>query len=145
MLISFFVFIIIASILVALTEIQIEGKFGWAKNLPTWRKTFSIGKKKIEVTGYHLCFFSMLFVMLHSCYIFQPLAIKTELFILSAYTFMAIFEDFFWFVFNPDYGLKKYNKENVYWFKTWILGFPSFYFIVLPIAIILLILAINIV
>jgi len=38
MIISFFIFVLIASLLVALAEIQIEGKSGWAKNLPTWRK-----------------------------------------------------------------------------------------------------------
>ena len=112
MIISFFVFILISSLLLALAEIQIEGKFGWAKNLPTWRKTISLGKLKFEVTGYHLFFFSALFVMLHFRFVFQAFTIKDELFNISAYMFMTIFEDFFWFLFNPDYGLKKYNKEK---------------------------------
>jgi hypothetical protein len=53
-------------------------------------------------------------------------------------------EDFFWFMLNPKYGLKKYNKKYVYWFKSWFLGFPSFYFFIFPLAIFLLILGLSI-
>jgi hypothetical protein len=127
----------------ALAEIQIEGEFGWAKKLPTWRKTIKIWKFKFEITGYHLFFFSALFFMLHFRFVFQAFSLQAELFTISAYLFITIFEDFLWFFFNPHYGLKKYNKENVYWFKTWFLGFPVFYFLVLPLAIGILITALQ--
>jgi hypothetical protein len=138
---AFFIFILIAAFFLAMLEIQIEGKFGWAKNLPTWRKTISLGFTKFEVTGYHIYLFAFVFFLMHFRFVFQPFTLKDELFTMSAYVFMVIFEDFFWFMFNPNYGLKKYNKENVYWFKNWFLGFPSFYFQVLPIAIILFVVA----
>ena len=144
MIIQFFIFILIASLLLALAEIQIEGEFGWAKKLPTWRKVITLGKLKFELTGYHLFFFSALFVLLHYRFVFQPFSIKDELFNISAYLFIVIFEDFFWFLFNPHYGLRKYNKEHVYWYKTWFLGFPIIYFMVLPLGIILLGLALTI-
>lgn len=141
MIINFFIFIIAASILLALTEIQIEGEFGWAKKLPTWRKQINLGNLGFELTGYHLFFFSLLFLMLHFRFVFQPITLRDELLNMSAYTFMVILEDFFWFMLNPAYGPQKYNKEHVYWFKSWFLGFPSFYFVVLPIAVILLLAA----
>lgn len=143
MLISFFIFILISSILLALTEIQIEGAFGWAKKLPTWRRRIKLGKLDFELTGYHLFFFSLLFILTHFRFVFQSITLRDELFNISAFTIMVIFEDFFWFMLNPAYGPRKYNKENVYWFKSWFLGFPTFYFYVLPLGIILLLIALN--
>ncbi len=137
----YFIFIIIAALFLALAEIQIEGEFGWAKKLPTWRKKIAFGPIKFELTGYHLFFFSFIIFILHFRFAFQVWTLKDELYTLAAYLFIVILEDFFWFVFNPHYGLKKYNKKYVYWFKSWFLGFPSFYFMVLPIGIILLLVA----
>lgn len=141
--ILFFPFILLIALLLALAEIQIEGKFGWARNLPTWRKQLKFLFLKFELTGYHLFFFSFIFILFHFRFVFEPITLSGELLTLSAFVFMTVFEDFFWFMFNPAYGPKKYNKENVYWFKSWFLGFPSFYFILLPIAIILLVLGLN--
>ena len=144
MLILFFAFILITSFLLALAEIQIEGKFGWAKKLPTWRKKISIGKFKFEITGYHLFFFGGLFAMLQFRFVFQPFTIKDELLTISAYLFMVIVEDFLWFLLNPNYGLRKYNKKFVYWYQTWFLGFPIIYFFFIPLAILLLFIYLNI-
>jgi hypothetical protein len=143
MLIGFFIYVLIASILLALVEIQIEGEFGWAKKLPTWRRQIKIGKLGFELTGYHLFFFSLIFFLLHFRFVFQLWTLRDELFTMSAFVFMTILEDFFWFALNPAYGLKKYNKEHVYWFKSWFLGFPAFYFYVLPIAVGLLLAALS--
>lgn len=143
MLISFFLFVLVSSILLALTEIQIEGAFGWAKKLPTWRKQIKFGKFGFELTGYHLFFFSLIFILMHFRFVFQPWTLKDELFNVAAFIYMTVLEDFFWFMFNPAYGPSKYNKEHVYWFKSWFLGFPRFYFYLIPLATIILVLGIN--
>lgn len=135
---AYIIFILISAILLALAEIQIEGKAGWARELPTWRKSISIGKFKIGITGYHLFFFSAIFFLLHFRFVFEPFSFKDELINIASYMLIMTFEDFFWFVFNPHYGLEKFDKEHVYWFKSWFLGLPSFYFIVIPTALIIL-------
>ncbi len=68
MIINYFGFILVASILLALTEIQTEGNFGWAKNLPTWRKKINVGVTSFELTGYHLFFFTFVFLLMHLNY-----------------------------------------------------------------------------
>lgn len=55
----FFLFILTASILMALFEIQVEGKNGWAADLPTWRSNNKwlykfMGNR--PVTGYQFIF-----------------------------------------------------------------------------------------
>jgi hypothetical protein len=139
----FVLFILVFSILVALAEIQIEGEFGWAKKLPTWRKQINLGPINFELTGYHLYFFSFIFLLFHFRFVFQPFTIKDELITIAAFILSVGLEDFFWFMLNPKYGLRKYNKKYVYWFRSWFLGFPSFYFFIFPLGILLLILGLS--
>jgi hypothetical protein len=39
----------------------------------------------------------------------------------------VIFEDFFWFILNPHYGLKKFTKEHAHWHHEWYKGVPALY------------------
>lgn len=129
--IRYFVFCLISAILLSLLEIQIEGKNGWAKDLPTWRiklKIFDIlpGFQK-PLTGYHIYFFSSVFFIMHIPFLFMRWDIYTEIILLSAYMLIAKLEDFLWFVFNPNYGIKKFKKEFIPWHPDWFGPVPSQY------------------
>lgn len=125
------IWIILISFTVAQTEIQIEGKDGWAKNLPTWRiknKLTDLLFNGNPLTGYHFWMFSSIFLLFHTPFIFNlNWSLKNELAILASYTFFLVIEDFLWFVLNPNYGIRKFNKVHVTWHKNWIGPVPSNY------------------
>jgi hypothetical protein len=61
-------FVALVSWLFALLEIQIEGRHGWAQNLPTWRidNKWTRAVYKKPFTGYHLYAQGFIFLMAHS-------------------------------------------------------------------------------
>ncbi len=66
----FTLYILVFGILLALLEIEIEGKHGWAKNLPTWRKDSSSSLVFLRsITGYHSILFLMILFLNHIVYI----------------------------------------------------------------------------
>lgn len=121
------------ALIFALLEIQIEGKNGWAKDLPTWKfykpwfKYIPGGNKPI--TGYHFYTWVLIFLYLHTVYVFVPFSLKTELVIVSSYIYITRLEDFLWFVLNPNYGIKKFKKGQIPWHKDWIGPLPSQYYV----------------
>lgn len=126
------VFLIIISFLVAKLEINIEGKDGWAKNLPTWtlrNKFIDLLWGGLPLTGYHFWLISTVLAFLHFPF-FLGLSwnLNMEFIILALFSFFWIIEDFFWFLLNPHYGLKRFNKLNAYWHYHWTLFFPTSYF-----------------
>lgn len=133
-----FLFIIFASLTLAALEIQIEGKFGWAAHLPTFRL-----KKKMRgkpITGYHLFIILFTLIIFHFPLFFASWSLKKECLVLGIYIFMWTLEDFLWFVLNPHYGLHKFNKNNkdIWWHQSWFVGLPTFYWFLFPLAVILI-------
>jgi hypothetical protein len=133
--ILFVLLLFVLAFFFAQLEIQIEGSAGWAKNLPTWRKSLRdipilrhLFFKDMELTGYHLYLNLFIFSVLHIVYIWAPFDVATELELLSFFTFFFILEDFLWFLLNPHFGLKKFKKENIPWHQPWVLGLPGGYF-----------------
>jgi len=130
-LLRYFIFCLISSVLFALLEIQIEGKDGWAEKLPTWRLKLkfldSIPGLQKPITGYHIYFFCLLFFLIQMPFLFMKWDLHTELIILSAYFFITRLEDFLWFVFNPNYGIKKFKKEYISWHPDWFGPIPTQY------------------
>ena len=127
-----YLFTIIAAVFWAFYEIQIEGKNGWAKELPTW-KIKNPFMKMVDwpyVDGYHLWLFILsLFIFHFPYFLSHPLNIFNELTILINYILFVTLEDFFWFVFNPSWGIKKFLTKTIPWQKKKILGFPKNYFV----------------
>lgn len=128
----FTLYILVFGILLALLEIEIEGKHGWAKNLPTWRKDSSSSLVFLRsITGYHSILFLMILFLNHIVYIgfFGWSWIIDELMILSFHFFLVIYWDFLWFVLNPHYTYKKFKKEHIAWYtdSSWIAWFPIDY------------------
>jgi len=131
------VYIFVLSLLFALLEIEIEGKFGWAEKLPTWYKKsgfsriFSFFNSKKPLTGYHLFLLLFIFLIVHMSFIMGlTWSLAKELQLLALYVIFLTLEDFLWFVFNPYYGLKNFKKNKIWWHADckWILGlFPNVY------------------
>jgi hypothetical protein len=115
---------------VAKLEINIEGKDGWAKNLPTYHfSNFAtrLLTGKTEFTGYHLWLNNTILLFLHvPFFVGLPWTRAVELRILGFYFLAVILEDIFWFALNPAFGLKKLNKTYVTWHK-WFWFVPRIY------------------
>lgn len=120
----------------ALLEIQIEGPHGWASHLPTWRpKTRNVAVKFYErmmsgkeLTGYHLSIFGLVFLIFMLPF-FLGLSVTAEnIFKELAFYFLFVpLWDFIWFVLNPWYPLKSFQKNNIN-HKAWFLGMPTDYY-----------------
>ena len=123
-------FFAIAFVLAQL-EIQIEGPHGWAERLPTWRwQTPGVlrwaGK---PITGYHVFLMTFILLFVHLPMVYLGFSLEREAELLSLFFLLAVFWDFLWFVCNPHFGLARFRPAHVWWFKSWLLGLPSSYFV----------------
>lgn len=160
-LLFFWLLVIVASIILAKVEIQIEGAEGYAKNLPvSWRTDNKWARLFFTGTSYHLYqgLFLLLMIQLPIVLlVFLPitlslsLVVGIELLALSFLTFVTVLEDFSWFALNKAWGekvgatdsiigrIKKYKPENIPWFTDrWFLV-PSWYWWYFPAGIALLV------
>jgi len=116
----------------AKTEIHIEGKDGWATNLPTYRIHNSITQLifgKQPVMGYHLWLLLFVASIVHLPLLLGvPSSISRELQLLALLCFFVVLEDFFWFALNPHYGLKKFSSMHITWHTDWLWLFPQSYY-----------------
>lgn len=113
-------------------EIQIEGPHGWAASLPTWR----VDKHPLldwfwggrPMTGYHAWAFTFVGLAFHTPYLFgRTPDLPTEAAILGSLMLFWIVEDALWFALNPAFGLRRLNREAVWWHKQWIGPVPADY------------------
>ncbi len=118
------IYLFILSLLLALIEIEIEGKNGWAAKTETFRKDLTKIRfiKKVtwsrELTGYHLFLNVFLVMLFHMPYFFGfPLTLANEFLILGYYLLFGVTWDFSWFVLNPFYGIAKFKKDQIPWFS----------------------------
>lgn len=134
------IFILITSASFALLEIQIEGSGGWAENLPTW-KIKNPFKKIVGwstlVDGYHMWMWVFTISMFHAPIFFgMPFTLGNELIIIESLLFFYFLEDFFWFVFNPSWGIKKFFTKEIPWHPNKILFLPQNYWLFMVIIIV---------
>ncbi len=115
-------------------EVAIEGPNGWAAKLPTWRFApksivlrLMLGARPI--TGYHVWFETSILSMLHAVYLFVPFSYAMEMQIFALFLFIAVCEDFLWFIVNPAYGIRKFKKDKISWHKDnwWIIAPRDYY------------------
>ena len=132
------VFWFVLALLLALVEIEIEGKFGWAEKLPTWyrkkglfARIFRTVNPQRPLTGYHLFMQIFLVLVFHvAFFIGLSWSLRKEFELLAIILIFFSLWDFLWFVFNPAYTIKNYKKDKVWWFSKsyWISGlFPFDY------------------
>lgn len=117
------------ALVLAILEIQIEGPFGWAERLPTWRWDGPGVQKWLgkPVTAYHLCLNLLILIFLHFPVVGRGTSVRLELEIFSIYSLLCVSWDFLWFACNPSFGLRRFRPENVWWFRGWWLGVPRSY------------------
>jgi hypothetical protein len=129
---GFALYLFVICLVLALLEVQIEGANGWASALPTWRieskwvLRLTSGK---SITGYHIWLNSLLILWLHLPFWFEPWSWAAEFMIAGTYFLMAVQWDFLWFVLNPHFGVRRFSKVHVWWFRNWYLGIPRDYYI----------------
>jgi len=132
----------------AIIEIQIEGEYGWAEKLPTWRakpgsKLDKIFKKLMtnkEMTGYHMALNIFLLLFLHWPFIWgSEWSIWAEFQILSIFFMFVVIWDFLWFVLNPKLSLRKFGPDRVWWHKKWLGKFPVDYYTGILLSLVLLV------
>jgi hypothetical protein len=130
--IGFTLYLFAICLVLALLEVQIEGANGWASALPTWRiepkwlLRLTSGK---AITGYHIWLNSLLILWLHLPFWFGPWSWAGELMIAGTYFLMAVEWDFLWFVLNPHFGVSRFSRAHVGWFRNWYWGIPREYYI----------------
>lgn len=127
------IFDLIIAFALAKLEIQIEGKHGWAENLPTWRIKNKFTKLiwgEQPYTGYHFWIFTCIFLLLHFPFVLNPNLWNPSIeLLIIAHSFIGIIiEDFLWFVLNPFYGFRKFDYTHAPWHKHWKFKLPTLYF-----------------
>ena len=135
---------ILLGIVFANLEIQIEGKSGWAADLPCWRKEKGWVVRLLggrPLTGYHMWMSIFLILMFHFPFLFIDWYLKTELLIWGLLYGFFLAEDFAWFVFNPHYGIKKFKKAEIWWHGSWWGPVPSIYYWLAALSILFIVLS----
>lgn len=128
---SMHLFVLVASVLTALLEIQIEGKNGFAAKLPTWKLKWWWYKKITNgklLTGYHVYLNLLLLLFFHLPFLFSEWTLQMELLMFASFCLYTSFWDFLWFILNPAFGWQKYSKTNIWWFTVWLGPFPLDYY-----------------
>lgn len=141
MIIGLLAFMVFLAFLLALWEIQIEGKDGWAAKTPAWRiekpwlLKLSGGR---PITGYHVYMTLFLITMVHLPLFWISWSWQLESLLLGFYVGMVFIEDFLWFVLNPYYRLKNFRKGKIWWHKQWWGPVPALYWILFIIVVVLI-------
>jgi hypothetical protein len=120
----------------ALVEIEIEGRHGWAVRLPTWFRTrgpagriYGLLNGGKPLTGYHLFMATLPLLFLHLPFGFgADWTLAAEAMVVATYLAFAIGWDYLWFILNPAYGLGRFRRGRVWWYPgPWIARLPYEY------------------
>lgn len=137
--IGYAVYLFVLATILALLEIQIEGKDGWAKNLPCWRpkdkdsfavRAYMFFMSGRELTGYHIAMFTLVLLVLHLPFF---AGVKwdgqKELWTVSVYFLISVTWDFLWHVWNPHYGIRNSTPQTLLNDYIWWGPIPKDYFV----------------
>lgn len=108
---SFTLFTITQAFLLALIEIEIEGKYGWAETMATVHVTTN----KKSLTWYHVLLFLYVtngFFLVFSLETLQP-SVEALGITVAAVLMVFFLEDVFWFLLNPAHSLRKGGSWHV--------------------------------
>lgn len=124
-----FIYTIVFAFIFALLEIQVEGRDGWCKKLPTFR--INVVFKKLlggkPLTGYHLYMILLFTTIFHAMLHHDGLSIKTEAHVFGLLCWFFVIEDALWFILNPHYTWKRFRKHQIEWHNRWVCGLPLTY------------------
>lgn len=122
----------------ALVEIEIEGRHGWAVRLPTWYRVggpagraYAVIANGRPLTGYHLFMATMPLIILHLPFGYGvDWSAAAEAMVLATYLAWVIAWDYLWFVLNPAFGVARFRRGRVWWYPgRWIGPLPADYYI----------------
>jgi hypothetical protein len=135
--------LVVLGFVFAKVEIQIEGDHGWAEKLPTWRiekhPLLDIFWGGRPITGYHTWVFLFMALVFHlPMFLTHAISIELEARILGALAMFWIIEDFFWFVLNPAYGVRRFRRDQIPWHKKWVGPVPTDYVVFLGVGLALM-------
>ncbi|HWB56360.1 MAG TPA: hypothetical protein VG479_05435 [Gaiellaceae bacterium] len=118
-------------------EIEIEGGYGWAERLPTWflkrgtvGRVYGVAMGRRPLTGYHVYAFTIPLILLHYPYVDGvDWTLAGELRTLATFFALAVVWDYLWFVLNPAYTVRRFERGKVWWFEVpWLWRFPLDYY-----------------
>jgi hypothetical protein len=121
----------------AAIEIEIEGGWGWAERLPTWWRSrglvgrvYGVAMGRRPLTGYHVWAFTIPLIVLHLPYAMGvEWTLAGELRTLATFFALAVVWDYLWFVLNPAYTVRRFERGKVWWFEVpWLWRFPLDYY-----------------
>lgn len=126
----------VIAVLIAWTEINIEGVNGWASALPCWRPnpeawyvwvwSLVMGDKPMD--GYHAAAFALWdFIFLAPFFFGAKWSWRALAAAVMWMHLMPIHEDFQWFVWNDNYGLANFDADHILWHKVWVGPVPIDY------------------
>ena len=121
-------FVILLSTIYAFIEIEIEGKNGWMKGIPT-PNVIKLGTK--NMTLYHI--FMLLLIIITIVFQNQMiLTIDSFLYSTTNVLLVLFLEDILWFIFNPYFTIKKYTRKDIWWHskQPWYFGMPMHNYII---------------
>lgn len=106
-------------------EVEMEGKHGWAVNLPT---SCAFG----GWTWYHIAMNMIVLLTIAGCtqlydgvfkWNYSKYVATGVLYVFRVAVWFCV-EDIMWFVINAQYGIRRYTKNDVFWHadKIWFLG-----------------------
>jgi len=131
------IYLFIVALVLAYLEVQIEGKYGWASKLPTWKpgevwyaRLYRVIMSGKDLTGYHIGVFGMVALFLHYPF-FSGTAwsLRSEALTISLFLLFSAVWDYLWIIINPHYGVwKRRPKNDVWWHKKWLGPFPDDYY-----------------
>ena len=131
MMVKLILFLIFLAFVHAKWEVQIEGKDGWARELPCWR--FNVFFRKLlggkALTGYHTWMMLLFLTFFHGIFIFLKWDVAIECLTIGFFLWYFVFEDFLWFILNKHYRLKRFLRKDIPWHKRWIGPLPLTYWI----------------
>ncbi len=126
---KYIVFTLVISLITALWEIQVEGKDGWAKLLPTFR--INVFFRKLlggkPLTGYNIYLLLLFITVFHSLFIQELGTYKIEFTVFGLTAWFFVIEDVLWFIFNPHYTWKRFYNQDIEWHLRWAFGLPITY------------------
>ena len=95
------------------------------------------------LTGYHVYVFIMPVVVLNLPFVYGvDWSLAGELRVFATYFALAVVWDYIWFVLNPAYTVRRFERGNVWWFEQpWIWRFPLDYYLGIGLSIVLAALA----
>jgi hypothetical protein len=106
-------------------------------------RTYGLAMGRRPLTGYHVYAFTIPMLVLHLPFVAGvDWTLARELLAIATYFALAVVWDYPWFVLNPAYTVRRFERGKVWWFEVpWIWRFPLDYYVGVGLSVLLAALA----